>query len=71
MPNCDWYGTLEDHRIVLEHIYKHDDLTVWELSSDHGALRCFHSVDDVLSEFDRSYPAGGKERDSVLLQLYV
>ena len=71
MPNCDWYGTLEDHRIVLEYVFKQVDLSVWELSSENGALRRFHSVDDVMSEFDRPYPVGGTERDTVHLQLYV
>ena len=71
MPNCDWYGTLEDHRIILEHVFQQDDLSVWELASDNGALRRFRSVDDVLGEFDRPYPLGGKERSSVYLKLYV
>lgn len=71
MPNCDWYGTTNDHRIVLEYVFKQVDLSVWELSSENGALRRFHCVDDVLGEFDRPYPVGGKERDAIYLQMYV
>jgi hypothetical protein len=71
MPNCDWYGTLEDHRILLEHVFQQDDLSVWELASDNGPLRRFDSVDDVVSEFDRPHTVGGRERSSVHLMLYV
>lgn len=71
MPNCDWYGTLEDHLIVLEYVFGQDDLSVWELASENGPLRSFHSVSDVMSEFGRPHAASGKERRSVYLKLYV
>ncbi len=71
MPNCDWYGSLEDHRMILDHIFQQDDLSVWELASDFGQLRNFRSTDEVMNEFDRPYRSGGKERRSVHLRLYV
>jgi hypothetical protein len=71
MPNCDWYGTLEDHRIVLEYVFQWDDLSVWELSSKNGTLRRFQSADDVMSEFDRPNSVTGQEASSVLLMIYV
>ena len=71
MPNCDWYGTIEDHQVVLEYVFSQSELSVWELASTKGPLRSFSEVGEILKEFERPYPVGGKQKSSVYLQPYV
>lgn len=71
MPNCDWYGTLEDHQVIMQYVLDQDELQVWELASTNGPLRRFHSVDDVMNEFNKPSPDSGKAKHALHLTLYV
>jgi hypothetical protein len=71
MPNCDFYATPEDHEGLLAWLLADGACEVHELASDFGQpLRRFHSAGEVLAQFERRYPHGGKWR-AVHLQLYV
>jgi len=71
MPNCDFYATPEDHEGLLAWLLAEGTCEIHELASDDGQpLRRFHSAAEVLAQFERRYPEGGKWR-AVELQLYV
>jgi hypothetical protein len=71
MPNCDFYATPTDHRILLDWIFNEQTCQIYELASDwEQPLRIFTTTDQVLSQFERSYFTG-KKWTSVHLQLYV
>lgn len=71
MPNCDFYATLNDHKQLLHWLFEEGTCRVFELSSDfEQPLKEFRTVDEVLSQFDRSYSTGEKWH-TVHLQLYV
>ncbi len=71
MPNCDWYGSLEDHKSILDFIFQENECEVYELASEYEKpLKRFFSTAEVLNEFKRPYPKGNK-RKNVYLQLYV
>ncbi len=71
MPNCDFYATPEDHRGLLEWLFLEGQCDVYELSSEpEQPLKRFQSADDVIREFDRTYP-NGKKWKNVDLQIYV
>lgn len=72
MPNCDFYATPTDHRILLDWLFGEETCDVYELASDwEQPLKRFRTTDEVLSQFERTYAVGGKKRTSVELQLYV
>lgn len=69
MPNCDFYGALEDHRVLLDAIFETNECEIYELASDFGKpLTKFAGTDQVLAQFDRHYPSG-EPWHSVHLQL--
>jgi hypothetical protein len=71
MPNCDFYGTLEDHQGLLLWLFAEATCQVFELASDFGQpLKQFESADAVLRQFDLRSPIE-ERRKAVLLQLYV
>lgn len=71
MPNCDFYGTADDHRGILDFLFGDKSCDVFELASDfESPLRQFVKSSDVLDQFQRSYP-NGKSWHSVHLQLNV
>ena len=71
MPNCDFYGTFEDHQMILDFLFEENQCEIYELYSEfEKPLKQFFNSSDVLKEFDRSY-ANGKKISSVYLQLNV
>lgn len=71
MPNCDFYGVPQDHEQLLDWLLRQDACRIYELSSDFEMpLREFRTVEDVMSQFSRTY-SNGKRWDTVHLQLYV
>lgn len=71
MPNCHWFGTLDDHKAILSHIIGVGDVDVYELESQPGQnIRVFSTVDDVLAEFDIPHQ-DGSVRAGVHLNLWV
>jgi hypothetical protein len=71
MPNCDFYGTLDDHREVLSWLFSEGTCDVYELSSEfEKPLAQFKFSEEVLRLFERHYP-NGERQTSVHLQLYV
>lgn len=71
MPNCDFYAIPEDHEPLLDWLVRERICRIFELASDFEmALREFHTVDDVMSQFSRTY-SNGNSWDTVHLQLYV
>ena len=71
MPNCEWYGTIEDNYPILDFIFLEGKCEVYENASDYGKLlKRFHSTEEVMNEFYKNYPNGSKWH-SVFLQLYV
>jgi hypothetical protein len=71
MPNCDFYGVSEDHEQLLDWLLRQGACRVYELSSDFETpLREFLTVEDVMSQFFRTY-SNGNRGDTVHLQLYV
>lgn len=71
MPNCDFYGVSQDHEQLLDWLIRQKTCEIYELYSDYETpLRCFHTVDEVMSEFVRMHQSGNP-RDSVHLQLNV
>jgi hypothetical protein len=71
MPNCDFYATPADHRILLDWLFREQSCQIYENTSDwEQPLRLFNATDEVLSQFERTY-VGGKKWTSVPLQLYV
>jgi len=71
VPNCDFYGTPEDHLGLLSWLFSEATCHVFELASDFGQpLKQFESADAVLRQFDRRSPTEEKA-SAVLLQLYV
>jgi hypothetical protein len=71
MPNCDFYATPTDHRILLDWLFSEQTCQIYELASDwEQPLRRFNTTDEVLSQFERTYVTG-KKWTSVHLQLYV
>lgn len=71
MPNCNFFGSREDHAGLLKWLYDEGTCEVHELASAYGQpLRCFRSAQEVDALFDERYPTGDKVR-AVHLQLYV
>jgi len=71
MPNCDFYSTIEDHELILNHIFERNDCEIYELASDfEKPLKQFYSASEVLAEFNRTYQNGNKWT-SVYLKIYV
>ena len=71
MPNCDYYATIEDHKVILDHLFEENECEIYELSSDfEKSLKQFHNTKEVLDEFNREYP-NGKKWTTVHLQLFV
>ncbi len=71
MPNCDFYGTLDDHRQLLNWLFTEGTCRVFELASDfERPLKEFKNAQEVLSQFERTYITGEKWH-TVYLQLYV
>ena len=51
MPNCDFYATPTDHRILLDWLFGEETCDVYELASDfEQPLKRFRTTDEVLSE---------------------
>ncbi len=71
MPNCDFYGTIDDHRELLNWLFSERTCDIYELYSDFETeLKKFPSAVEVLDQFDRRYVTGERWK-SVELQLYV
>lgn len=71
MPNCDFYAVPGDHEALLDWLVREKTCRIFELSSDlEKPLREFLTVEDVMSQFSRTYP-NGKVWHTVYLQLYV
>ncbi len=71
MPNCDFYGTIDDHAAILEWLFDEGTCEVYELYSAYDALlKRFASGSEVLAEFDQVHENGVKW-DAVHLQLRV
>ena len=71
MPNCDWYGTKDDHAQILDFLFDSNTCEVYELSSDFDKpLKLFTSTQAVLDQFKRKY-SNGKLWNSVYLQIMV
>ncbi|WP_122072237.1 hypothetical protein [Pseudophaeobacter sp. EL27] len=71
MPNCHWFGTLEDHTAILSEIIGAGEVDVYELASQPGQnVRAFSNVEDVLAEFDVPHQ-DGSARSHVFLNLWV
>jgi hypothetical protein len=71
MPNCNFYGVLDDHAALLDWLFAGASCHIYELASaPEQPLRQFQSTDEVLCQFDRCYP-NGKPWSTVYLQLYV
>lgn len=71
MPNCDFYATTNDHEELLHWLFEEATCRLFELSSDfEQPLKEFHSVDEVLAQFERTYK-NGERWSNVHLQLYV
>lgn len=59
MPNCDFYATIDDHRLILDWLFSTDLVDVYELSSDfEKPLRKFEDSTSVLEQFTRKYDTG-------------
>jgi hypothetical protein len=70
MPNCDFYGTPEDHEHVLNWLFADAACHVYELASEfEEPLKRFESAADVMRQFERHYP--NAEPWQVHLNLYV
>ncbi len=53
MPNCHWFGSIDDHAALLHDILAQDEIDIFELySRPDTPIRIFTNVDDILSEFD-------------------
>lgn len=71
MPNCDYYATFEDHKIVLDWLFSEGTADIYELSSEfEKPLTKFSNSAQVLDQFNRTYK-GGKLWSTVYLQLVV
>jgi hypothetical protein len=71
MPNCDFYATPTDHRILLDWLFREQTCQVYELASAwEEPLRLFQTTEEVLSQFERTYVTG-KRWTAIHLQLYV
>jgi hypothetical protein len=71
MPNCDFYGTLEDHEPLLQWLFAEATCHVYELHSAFDQpLQRFESASEVLGQFERRY-TNDKPWHTVYLQLYV
>jgi hypothetical protein len=71
MPNCDFYGTPEDHEELLSWLFSEATCHVFEsYSAFEQPLSRFESPQDVLQQFDRRY-TNGEKWSVVYLQLYV
>ena len=71
MPNCDFYGTLDDHAALLNWLFEGEACHVYELYSDfEHPLRRFSNSSDVVAQFDRRHRTGEKWSE-VHLALYV
>ena len=71
MPNCDFYGALEDHKLILDFLFEENECEIYELSSDfEKPLKQFFNSSEILKEFERHY-INGKKINAVHLQLNV
>jgi len=71
MPNCDFYGTREDHELLLNWLFAEGSCRVFELASEfEEPLKEFKTAKEILSQFERTYNTGEKWH-TVHLQLYV
>ena len=71
MPNCDYYATLEDHRVILDYLFSQANVEIYELYSKYEEpLQRFKNTDDVLKEFDNIYTTGEKWK-TVYLNLNI
>jgi hypothetical protein len=71
MPNCHWFGSIDDHAALLQDIIQQGDVDIYELYSDHDTpIRIFTNVDDILSEFNVPLD-NGASKPQLLLNLWV
>jgi len=71
MPNCDWYGTLSDHKPILEFLFNEKECEIYESYSQfEKPLKMFLKKEEILKEFSRTYK-NGKKINAVNLELYV
>lgn len=71
MPNCSWFGTKDDHALVLKSIFADEDVEVFNsYSHPNQKLRAFTDPDQVLSIFD-TCEIGQPPSVSVHLMLWV
>lgn len=71
MPNLHWYGSEDDHAVILSEIFALDEFDVFELYLEPGqSIRTFATVDETLAEFQ--VPHGdGSPRLTLHLNLWV
>ncbi len=71
MPNCHWFGSIDDHAVLLQDILQQGEVDIYELGSrSNTPIRIFTNVDDILSEFDVPYDNGAL-RIQLHLNLWV
>lgn len=71
MPNCDWYGTVEDHRIILDFLFQEKNCLIYELYSDYEKpLKLFSNTNEIIEEFERTYP-NNKKWNTIYLNIYA
>src|SRR5688500_11295552 len=70
MPNCDFYGVGQDHKVILDFILSLDDCDVYELSSPvDESIAQFRTSEDVRDRYRiKSWDFGADQ--SILLQIY-
>ena len=51
MPNCHWYGTLNDHHALASLIIARDDVTVMDLySQNNQQIRSYATADAIIAQ---------------------
>ena len=71
MPNCDWYGEIEDHSQILDELFSENLCEVYELSSDYSeSLKKFSGTSEVLEQFNKRHK-NGMAWKAVYLQLHL
>ena len=67
MPHCAWFGTRDDHAVLLRDIFAWGAIEVYELNSRiNEPLRQFLCPEDVMAQFDRPYSGGALAMDCSL-----